>query len=793
MVNYDRFFHHPAYGLGKDGRRVTASPVHMALARKIAAEGTVLLKNDGTLPLAKGERICLFGRGAGEWLFGGGGSGDVRTPVQRGLAEALIDAEKKGELSLYRPLIDEARKAREEELKTLEAKEDYSSMKYYYDNFLLRDAFPVSEENYREAVAFGGTAILSIVRYSAEGTMEGDREPEEFEIHPNEKALLEKLTRDFERVVVVLNTCGPVNCTLFEENAGVNALLYPLYGGSYAGDGILDVLFGKVNPAAKLQHTLARELSDYPSTAGFFDHDDFVEYTEDIYMGYRYFETFAPEKVLYPFGFGLSYTSFAVTCEGVTRRGLQLTVKVKVENTGKRAGRQVAQLYLGAPAGKLGKAKKVLCAFAKTRELAPGAAQTLTLLVKLPDFASFDDTGKVAIDAFVLEAGDYILYLGENVRDSAPVYTAKLEKDRVVSRHEDLLSPLVPLTRRTLWGEETLPAGKEHPVARKIFMPDPEKDAPGDFCRAAETCEWDAILSGISDESLASLLYGHGDQGVGGTGYMGICNPQERKYYVPPVETCDGPAGLRTRYDTCVKTTHFPCGTTLAQSWDVALAEKFGKTAAREVKENNCGIWLAPGVNLHRSPLCGRNFEYMSEDPFTTGKMAGHVVRGVQSQSIAATVKHFAVNNREYDRLWLDSRASKRALRELYLKQFEILVKEFKPWCVMTSYNLINGRQASCNSETINGILKGEWGYEGLVMTDWCAFSSLEDDLVAGSDVKMPDCITRKRRPGTTRFDGVRDHFEVDPRALLKEGKLRREHVYDAARRLFNLFAKLGK
>ena len=788
MARYARFRYAPVKPLGKDGRVVTASAKHLAISKEAAIEGTVLLKNDGILPLQKGEKICLFGRGAGEFIFGGGGSGNVLSDVRISLADALRAAAKKGEIRLFEPLITEAEAAVKEIMK--EGNKLPRAERRYWNTYRDLDPLPISEKTYKEAVDFGGVAVLSILRYSTEGTVDGDRKPGVggFELFPSEIELCEKLGRDFKSVIVIFTVCGMLATKPFLENPKVGAMLYPVFGGSFAGEALVDILMGKNYPSGHLQDTLAEHIEDYPSTATYNESDTYVRYEEDIFVGYRYFETFCPEKVVFPYGFGLSYTTYDIKCLKAELEKNTVKVEVSVKNTGSFRGKEVVQLYLSAPQGKLGKAAKVLTAFAKTKELQPGDEQKLTLTFDLRSFGSFDDLGKIEKSAFVLEKGEYKVLLGTNVRDCAPVLTFEKKEDEILRRLRSYLAPTTLEKRLTASGEyEALPKA-EIPATPRRGAPLKAKKPEVDFSldTALRTDRVEEFIASLSDREMTDMLYGHPAVNATQTGYIGPMLPVRNKegwrdeHQIPPVPTSDGPAGCRTHADSDVYTTYFPSGNTLSQTWNLRIAEKIGKTAALEVKENNSGIWLAPGMNIHRSPLCGRNFEYYSEDPFATGMFAAAMVKGVQSQKIAATVKHFCCNNKEINRKMSDSRVSERALREIYLRGFEIAVKKASPWCIMTSYNMVNGRRCSASWELIRGVLKGEWKYPGLVMTDWWTYAHFEDELAAGSDVKMPVKFTESMPGSPTDFDIVQ---------RMEEGHISRNAVYDAVRRILHMMS----
>ena len=759
--------------MGKDGRLVTGSRAHRNLSKDIAAEGTVLLKNDGVLPLKEGKKVCPFGDGFSGFLFGGGGSGWVESRNLVSLADGLYAENQKGSLQVFSPLLEHYR-----------AVCPYGSSGGNEIRSFAPDRPPVfpalPDSLYAEAKVFGGIALFCISRFSTESNV-FDRSGQEgdFLLTPAEKLLFERLCNDFEKVIVILNVCGPVSTAEFKDNPKVGAVLYPMFSGGAAGEVLCELLLGKRYPSGHLQDTLAYRIEDYPSTANFAQYRDHVDYEEDIFVGYRYFETFAPEKVVYPFGFGLSYTTFEIACGDARQEGNTVKVTASVTNTGSHPGKEVVQLYLTAPQGKLGKAAKVLTAFQKTKELLPGESCHVTLSFRLKDFGSFDDLGKIRKSAFILEKGEYTVRMGVNVRDCSPVLTFALEEDIICRQCHSYMAPNKLEKRLTADGSfEALPAPETHkqPAPKYKTNAVPEKI---DLPTALAENKLDTLLAAMTDAQLGQLLYGHPMMHVSNT--CGIGAPVASRYpamQIPLVPTADGPAGFRATFYTDINATFFPCANVLAQTWQPKWAEKMGKAGALEVKENNAGIWLAPALNIHRNPMCGRNFEYYSEDPLISGHFAAAFVKGVQSQKIAATVKHFCCNNKETNRRDSDSRVSERALREIYLRGFEIAVKQANPWAVMTSYNLLNGQRSSANWDAIEGILKKEWKYQGLVMTDWSAFSTLDQELLAGSNVKMPNSIT-----------GSNEDFDFTK--SIADGLLTREQLLYSAKKVFELLGHL--
>lgn len=788
LRKHARFLYQPVLPLGKNGRFVTNSKPHWDLAGQIAAEGTVLLKNDGTLPLTQGAKICLFGLGAGDFLFGGGGSGRVFTEKNITLAEGLEAAADRGEIGFFKPLVD-FYTAEVNKVFDAAHKEYTNDMDYMVWRRCTQLELPVLPEDlYQQAKAFGDTAIFCLSRYSSEGDTGGDRKGTkgDFYLWDEEKERLDRLCKDFEKVVVVLNTCGPVSTEEYTHNSKIGAVLYPLYGGGLAGQVLTDILLGKRYPSGHLQHTLAKKLEDYPSTEGFRSDEYYVNYTEDIFVGYRYFETFAPEKVAYPFGFGLGYTTFALETKAAAKEKFTVNLEVTVKNTGKFPGKEVVQAYLTAPQGKLGKAKKVLCAFGKSKELQPGEETTVKLHFDIREFGSFDDLGKIDYCTFLLESGEYTVHIGGNVRDTQKAFTFTISDNVICRRCHDYMAPRDLEQRLTADGTmEKLPKAVKvdhKPKGYRLTVKDGEKDFP--LIKAYDENRLDEFLASLTDADLAEFLYGHPMMNASNTNGIGLSPRYERhdNKLVPLVPTADGPMGLRIREGRGAQPTFFPCENTMSQTWNVDLANKMGAAVAKEAKENNIGIWLAPALNIHRNPMCGRNFEYYSEDPLTSGLFAAACVKGVQAQKIAATIKHFCCNNKEINRRLVDSRVSMRALREIYLRGFEIVVKKARPWALMTSYNPVNGEQSSSNWEALNGILRGEWGFDGVVMTDWRTFSNIEDEIHAGSDVKMPEITT-------TFYEKAPKHCDLPK--MIADGDIHRGAVLASVRRILKMMERM--
>lgn len=773
----------PLYGK----TRVTASEEHIQLSKEAAKAGMVLLKNkDHILPLPKGSRVALVGKGTFDYVKGGGGSGDVTVPYVRNLYDGFLQHPEHVQV--------------DEELAAYYR--NYVEQQYAEGGIpgMIAEA-KVPEELLKKAVATCDTAVVSISRFSGEAW---DRKSElggpgenvcddqklmdlqnhlfarsDFYLTPGEEELIRQTTEAFDRVVVVMNVGGMVASDWFAENDRIGSVLMAWQGGMEGGTAAAELLLGIGSPSGKLADTFARHLEDYPSTAGFHEAGDHVDYTEDIYVGYRYFETLpgAAEKVVYPFGYGLSYTSFSLeepqavlvkgepdpaaeTANGPDPdSGDAIVVTVSVTNTGDYVGREVVQLYAGAPQGLLGKPARVLVGYQKTRLLQPGETQRITIRVLARDLASYDDLGRVCKSAWVLEKGSYAFYLGTDVHSAAELsYHYEVSDNRITCRLVSRMAPTQLAMRLRADGTyENLPLGEPNdPNANGLErLPYEQMDGctPEVRQRPHGYLSWtgktnalpqlidvaegklslDEFIHALPDEDLAALLGGQVNTGVANTfGYGNLPD-----YGVPNIMTADGPAGLRIQPEVGVQTTAFPCSTLLACTWDPETTYAVGRAGGEEVKENNIGAWLTPAVNIHRSPLCGRNFEYYSEDPYLAGHQASGMVKGIQSVNVAATVKHFALNNKETNRKDSDSRVSERAIREIYLRQFEIIVKEAKPWSIMSSYNLINGHRASENRDMLKGVLRDEWGYDGMVTTDWWTYGEHYKECAAGNDMKM--------------------------------------------------------
>ena len=655
---------------------------------------------------------------------------------------------------------------------------DYAKARFEADgasNFLAEPEIPSALV--AEAAKNADTAIIMIHRYSTEGA---DRSPEkgDFYLTDTEQAMVNAVTAAFPHSIAVLDVGGMVDVSWIRENAKIDGALLAWQAGMEGCGAIADILCGDVNPSGKLVETFARQFSDYPSADTFNDSRDYVNYFEDIYVGYRYFETVpgAKEKVVYPFGYGLSYTSFERTQPVASLEGDNIQITLTVKNTGSCPGKEVIQAYFSAPQGKLGKPALSLAAFQKTKLLAPGESQEITLTFPVSDMASYDDLGKCQMSAYILEGGDYRFFAGSNVRDlDEAQYRYTVAEDFVVTRQLTQKCPPNLLSRRMLsdGSFEELP---QFPVKEAEFTPAPNTatapggDKPTPFYQVAKgKLDMDAFVAQMTEEELISMVSGIPKRGLSTTAGWGGIDRLE----IPAVMTIDGPAGVRLRPDSGVATTAWPCATLIACTWNTELMEKVGVAGGIEAKENGLACWLTPALNIHRNALCGRNFEYFSEDPLLAGKFAAAKVRGMQSVGTAASAKHFAANNKEDNRFFSDSRMSERALREIYLRGFEICVKESDPWTIMSSYNLINARRVCECRELLEDILREEWGFKGMVTTDWGVPCRQANCILAGNDIRMPI--------------GFPDQL----RQALKDGKLTRRHLEISVKRILEMILKL--
>ena len=747
-------------GLEQDLNRTEGSgrlavPEIAAQARAMAADGIVLLKNeDKTLPITGQTRVAVFGRSAVNYFTVGYGSGgDVVSPYRRNLMEGLLEHGVKVDgilASQYETWCSRPRNVPDEG--------------YWAHWPMSNPEMPLKAEDVAAAALRCDMALVVIGRAAGEAR-ENVLKPGSYYLTDREKAMLDVVATYFHRICLVMD-CGNVIDMSWVRNYEnkITAIVYAWQGGMESGTALADVLTGAVNPSGKLTDTIAVKYEDYPSSQSF-GAMAFNAYTEDIYVGYRYFETFAPDRVLYPFGFGLSYTRFRLSSQAAVS-GNQVTVNTTVENVGDEAGREVVQVYVDLPCGTLGNPKRVLAGFKKTGLLQPGQQQVVDVSFDLASLASFDDTGCTGHkDAFVLEAGNYCVQAGTSIRDvKAVVCIVKQGLEVIRQLHEcNAVRPEHGFCRMVNKGGaldmEMVPTANRN-LKQDILAHLPQELTSGqtEFTFEdvkARRCTPEEFVAQLSDQELDDITHGFGLMNdpsgpAGNAGSLGGVTEALKKRGIPTVITTDGPSGIRIRR-TC---SLLPCGTCLASTFDPEGVEALYRLLGREMVLQGTQMLLGPGMNIHRNPLCGRNFEYYSEDPLLTGKIAAAMVRGIQSQGVSACPKHFACNNQETNRNKCDSRLSQRAQREIYLKGFEIAVKESDPWCLMTSYNLVNGVWSHYHYELVTDILHDEWGYRGLTITDWWMqpgaapeFPAITNDacrIRAQVDVLMPGEIQER-------------------------------------------------
>ena len=805
--------------------------MHGKLARKAASEGIVLLKNEGILPLKKDTAVALLGYGAEKTVKGGIGSGDVNNrkniSIYQGLKEAGVKIVSEDWISDYHNRYEQAREAWKEKVLEEAKKVDNPFDAYAENPFAMPLGRKVAEEDICEA----DVVIYVISRISGEGK---DRRKVKGDYYLSER---EEEDLRYKPVILILNAGGPVELTdILEQTDNIKGILNISQLGQEGGDALADVLLGKEVPGGKLTTTWARRYEDYPASEeyGYLNGNlEKEKYKEGIYVGYRYFDSF-DKKVMFPFGFGLSYTMFEMKCCSINMEESKIRAVVQVTNTGNEyAGKEVVQIYVTLPQTELEKEYKRLAGFAKTRLLKPGETQTLTVEIPQKQLASFNEEthtwivekGKYGIlvgnssdklkleavlvvsDDTVLEQMDKICPLQEELEQ---IYLTKELKEKSVQRQEKLITAQVP---EYYFKPAMIPAKSENAGKNQENLTEEEK-------------RFVSVLEDRTTEELIPLLYGKISENISTLGAAGIRVPGSagetsgalEEDGIPSLVMADGPAGIRLRqwYEVDKETdsiyemgvlgslengilepgvhhenadtyyqycTAFPVGTALAQTWDTDLMTEFGKAIAEEMEEFHVNLWLAPGMNIHRNPLCGRNYEYYSEDPYLSGMLAAAVTRGVQSKSgCGVTIKHFACNNQEDNRMGVDSCVSERALREIYLRGFEIAVKEGNPVSIMTSYNLINGIHAANSKDLCMTVARKEWGFDGAIMSDWN--TTVPEDgsvpwkcVAAGNDIIMP---------------GNPDD-DKNIRQAYKEGKLTEEEIRNCAGHLVSMIRRLER
>ena len=754
---------------------------HAVFAREAAEEGIVLLKNEGLLPLKKDTKIALLGIGAEKTIKGGTGSGDVNNresvSIYAGMKEKNSDIVSEEWLKDYHNRYEQARTEWKEQILEAAKHVDNPFDAYAANPFAMPDGRAVTNEDIKAAEA----AIYVISRISGEGKDRRKRKGDYYLSDQEEKDLY-FLNEQKIPTVLIINAGGPVELTdLLAGTENICAILNISQLGQEGGNAVADILFGEFTPSGKLTTTWTKRYDDCPAAEEFSylnGNLETEEYAEGIYVGYRYFDSFGIEP-LFSFGYGLSYTEFDIRLCGINTASKGVTVTVEVENTGTTySGKEVVQIYASLPQDGSRKEFRRLVGYEKTEELKPGEKEILNIVLPAKAFASFLEEQQ----EWRIQAGAYGIWIGNSlseaklsagVKVSADVMMEKTKKLEDHSEVVEIKDCAEELCRRA---EEWTALLEELPNVS--FEPEAEEKK---VCRFPEETE-------IPVEDLISLLYGNMSEIRSTLGASGIKVPGTAgetsealldQYGIPSLIMADGPAGIRLQQtyevdrekDTVYGTgvlgslengylvgrkdhegaeryyqycTAFPVGTALAQSWNKKLMEQFGRKVAAEMEEFHINLWLAPGLNIHRNPLCGRNFEYYSEDPFLAGTLAAAVTRGVQSRpGCGVTIKHFACNNQEDNRMGVDAHVSERTLREIYLRGFEIAVKEGAPTAIMSSYNLINGVHAANSKDLCTRIAREEWGFDGVIMSDWN--TTVPEDgsipwvcVAAGNDIIMP-------------------------------------------------------
>lgn len=778
---------------------------HRKLAREAAAEGFVLLENkDHFLPLAKGSKVGLYGAGAIRTIKGGTGSGDVNerdsVNIFQGMKNAGYDVTSSEWLEDYDKLYVQARLDWKNEIFTKLNGDDTKFFDAYSATpFFMPSGNPIDEE---KAAADGAdTAFFVLARIAGENKDRFDTEGDYF-ISKEEKAILAQVSRCYKNVVLVINTGGLMDLAFVEEFDNIRSILQYVQAGQEGGNAFADVVSGDVTPSGKMTDTWAKDYYDYPGAEVYsYKSGDLMKekYEEGIFVGYRYFDTFEV-PVRYSFGYGMSYTDFEIRTDDikVSGRGMmnpKVSVTVTVTNTGDTyAGKEVVQIYASCPQGRLVKEFRRLAGFGKTKLLAPKESQTMTITFPLYQLTSYEEESA----SWILEPGMYGIWIGNDLNTSVLSGALELDEKAVMTACENIcplkeeLNEIVPdaekvQAREAAWQKEVKEKrmsviklkASEIPTEKVDYQPVPE-ELPGKAGKIVESLSVDQLALLATGDPGRAQGNALGSAGISVPGAAAETSPcaSEEPWNVTTIALVDGPAGLRlkreyqvdngeivasdflaaleggffskpqekrgtTYYQFC---TAIPVGTLLAQSWDVELIKRVGEMIGHEMELFNVTLWLAPGMNIHRNPLCGRNFEYYSEDPLLAGMMAAAMTLGVQKvPGCGTTIKHFACNNQEDNRMGSDSILSERALREIYLKGFEIAVKDAQPMSIMTSYNLINGVHAANCYDTCTKAARDEWGFAGAIMTDWTTTNvqiqgecTAAGCMRAGNDMVMP-------------------------------------------------------
>lgn len=720
-------------------------------SREAAVEGIVLLKNENnTLPLTEQDKVSVFGRPMIEYYRSGTGSGGA---VNVEYATNILDGFENSNLNFNRTIVEDYK----EWLK--EHPFDNGGGGWACEPWFQKDMEITAD--YAKKQAESTNKAVYIIGRTAGEDKDNANWVGSYLLTDEEKENLKNITEAFEDVCVVLNVSNIIDLKWIDEEqfkGHIKSVIIVWQGGMEGGNAVADALSGKATPSGKLPDTVAYDIEDYPANDNFGNELTNL-YKEDIYVGYRYFETFAPEKVQFEFGFGLSYTTFDIETVSADADDEKITLEVKVTNTGdKFSGKEVVQVYYEAPQGALGQPARQLCAYEKTENLAPGQSQTLKIAFDINGIASYDDSGVTGNKScYVLEAGDYNFYVGNSVKNNKLAYTYKVEELKVTEQlseaacpNDENLTLMKPGKRREDGTYEITYVPSQKPtvdMAKRI-----EDNLPKDMKITGDvgiTLQDVKAGKNTIEEFVAQLTVAELAQIVRGEG---MSNPRVTKgtasafgglsdtlfaYGIPAACCADGPSGLRMEG----KATQLPIGTALSASWNPKLVRELYTMEGQELYGNQVDTLLGPGVNIHRHPLNGRNFEYYSEDPLVAGLTGGNEALGVQSnKGVGVTFKHFAGNDQENSRNSQNDVVSERAFREIYLKQFETAVKMSNPMGMMSTYGIVNSVPTANDYELLENILRTEWGFEGIVMTDWGGSGGMSDSqaMHSGNDLIMP-------------------------------------------------------
>ena len=772
---------------------------HRKVARRAAAEGIVLLKNeDNLLPLKAGSNVALYGAGAGRTIKGGTGSGDVNerenVSVFQGIKNAGFQVTTEDWIASYDKIYENARQEWKRSILS-KTGEGADTMDFFSVYSTTPFKMPAGDQVQKPAED-ADTAIYVLSRIAGEGS---DRTADkgDYYLSDDEYQILADICAYYKNVIVLINAGAQVDLSFMDEFENIKALLVIVQLGMEGGNAVADILSGKVNPSGKLADTWAYEYEDYPNSEKFSHNNGNVQtelYEEGIYVGYRYFDTFEV-PVRYGFGYGLSYTDFEISNYRLAKISAEkISISASVKNTGKVSGKEVVQVYASLPGGTLEKEAHRLAAYAKTAELKPGETEEVTMEVTVDALTSYDEESA----AWILEKGFYGIWIGNSLASAKLCGGMKLDAT-VTKRQVKNLFPLkqdleeiVQEPSRTAKRAETAEklAGEQAMTVLELHAADITTETV-EYKKNADLYEREAMdfVNTLTEEELIDLAAGDPGKAQGGNlGAAGISVPgsagETHRCAVDKglasIVLADGPAGLRLMkyyhvnegsivsmpfefslegglfyddsrelpgeryYQYC---TAIPVGTLLAQTWNQELIREVGAMIGTEMEHFGVTLWLAPGMNIHRNPLCGRNFEYYSEDPYVSGTIAAAMTEGVQSNyGCGTTIKHFACNNQEDNRMGSNSVVSERALREVYLKGFEIAIRQAQPMSIMTSYNLINGVHAANNYDLCTESARNEWGFKGAIMTDWTTTEQGDNCTAsgcmrAGNDLVMPGCF----------------------------------------------------